>query len=164
MSNPYLNYFSGAEYQWYFNGILYPATSSTYPVPPGEEGLYQVVVTVGSDCGVSDEYEVVIDENVLDVEATIENILCFNDNDGSISLILPSENTPHQILWSNGASSPNIDLLSPGILLIVTITDSKGCYSEEEYETPTNPMSWNLFLIMSYNQDQAATQEKRVYS
>ena len=95
--------------------------------------MYQVVVTVGSDCGVSDEYEVVIDENVLDVEATIENILCFNDNDGSISLILPSENTPHQILWSNGASSPNIDLLSPGIYT-VTITDSKGCYSEEEYE------------------------------
>ncbi len=126
--------FPGAEYQWYFNGIAIPgATSSTYPVPPGEEGLYQVVVTVGSDCGVSDEYEVVIDENVLDVEATIENILCFNDNDGSISLILPSENTPHQILWSNGASSPNIDLLSPGIYT-VTITDSKGCYSEEEYE------------------------------
>ena len=77
-SNPTSTTFSG---ELNTNGIstafIPGATSSTYPVPPGEEGLYQVVVTVGSDCGVSDEYEVVIDENVLDVEATIKTSYAF---------------------------------------------------------------------------------------
>ena len=72
--------FPGAEYQWYFNGIAIPgATSSTYLVPPGEEGLYQVVCNK-RDCR-GKWWMKWWSMKCIRCEATIENILCFNDND-----------------------------------------------------------------------------------
>jgi len=127
------NTFPGAEYQWFFNGIAIPgATGPNYPVPPGEEGSYQVMITINGECGISDPYEVVIDEAVLQLDADVTQISCFNAGDGSIHLNLPGINLPFDIAWSTGATSQDLTGLSQGIYT-VTVTDSKGCFTEQEF-------------------------------
>lgn len=128
------NTFPGATYQWFLNGIaIAGATNPNYPVPPGAEGSYQVMITLNGECGISNVYEVEIDEAVLQIDADVTQITCYNAGDGSIYLNLPGINEPYDIIWSNGATSQEITGLSLGIYS-VTVTDSKGCYTEQVYD------------------------------
>ena len=139
--------YANAQYQWFYNGVaISGATGSTYPVPPGEEGSYQVMITINGECGISDIEEVEIDEEVLDVEGIVSEISCYNADDGSIALDLPGSNLPLDIQWSNGENTPTIAGLSQGNYT-VTVTDANGCFNTLEFEL-FNP--FELELILDY--------------
>lgn len=139
--------YANAQYQWFYNGVaIAGATGSTYPVPPGEEGSYQVMITINGECGISDVEEVEIDEEVLDLDGIVSEISCYNAGDGSITLDLPGINLPLDIQWSHGESTPTITGLSQGNY-VVTVTDAKGCFNTLEFEL-FNP--FELELILDY--------------
>ena len=123
----------GATYQWYLDGVAIPgATSNPYQVPGDQPGMYTVVVTNSSGCGSSGPYEVVIDNEVLEVEGSDTDVACFGDDDGFIDIELPDENPPFIIEWSNGDMTEDLADLPPGTYT-VTITDANGCFGTETY-------------------------------
>jgi hypothetical protein len=60
------------------------------------------------------------------VSIAITEVTCFDLNDGSITLAVTGATPPYSFLWSTGATTQNINELSPG-LYAVTITDNYDC-------------------------------------
>jgi hypothetical protein len=56
----------------------------------------------------------------------ITDVACFNQRNGAISINVTGGNGGNRYAWSNGASTQNIDNLSPGSYFL-TVTDRKGC-------------------------------------
>lgn len=65
--------------------------------------------------------------------ASIENINCFGDSDGSIQIIVTGGSPGYDYLWSNGQATPSIDNLAAGTYT-VTVTDQDQCTAVESYE------------------------------
>ena len=125
--------FPGASYQWYLDGIAIPgATQIPHPVTPGENGTYNVLVDFGNDCAISNEIEVTIDTDVLDVTGEVFDVSCTTGNDGTIQLDLPTTNEPISVLWDSGETTATIDGLTSGNYT-VTITDANGCTGEQTF-------------------------------
>ena len=64
----------------------------------------------------------------IEVESTIEHILCFGDSSGTLSISV-DQNTgtaPFTYSWNSGQTALNISNLSAG-QYVVTITDANGC-------------------------------------
>lgn len=67
---------------------------------------------------------------------------CFNSSDGAINALVEGGAPPYQYLWSNGETSPNIDLISAGNYAL-TVTDANGCELVQDFEL-TEPEPLNL--------------------
>ncbi|MCF8372114.1 MAG: SusF/SusE family outer membrane protein [Bacteroidales bacterium] len=66
----------------------------------------------------------------LDVQYTKADALCNNANTGMINLTVTGAVSPYSFIWSNGATSEDIDSLQAGSYS-VTITDNKAEYLSE---------------------------------
>ena len=101
--------------------VPFPETSTTYYV------LWET-----DDCGPSTCVSVVV--SVTDPpEVSISNtpITCAGDNDATATVSIAGGTPPYSILWSNGATTPNIETLGAGTYT-VTVTDAAGCIVSEE--------------------------------
>lgn len=105
------------------------STSSTINNQPA--GSYSVTVTDSKGCTVSSTVTI---ESPAPLEAipTIEDVLCFGDNNGSIYIVMLGGTSPHSYLWNDGSTSDHITNLTSGVYT-VTITDDHGCYIHETY-------------------------------
>jgi hypothetical protein len=68
-------------------------------------------------------------------------------NDGVANVVLEGGNAPFTYLWSNGATSPNLQGIGPGSYT-VTVTDRNGCSASasvtiESYEKPSVAFKFN---------------------
>jgi len=118
---------TGYNYQWYLDGVaISGATGMTYDVPPGQEGEYQVMVYDANGCGLYEPYQLFINENILNIDADIMDVQCFEEANGSIILDLNGGNQPYDVMWLSGLTDPSISGLTPGSYP-VTITDANGC-------------------------------------
>lgn len=72
-------------------------------------------------------YEEIFDEMepVLNLELTPSNISCFNENNGSVSIELSGGVEPYSYLWSNGATTAEINNLYAGSYSLI-VTDNEG--------------------------------------
>ncbi len=70
-----------------------------------------------------------------------EDVSCNGANDGSIDLIVSGGTEPYLYLWSNGATTEDIENLGPG-LYSPTIQDANGCFAVDA-NIITQPISWN---------------------
>ena len=61
--------------------------------------------------------------DTLILQLNKRDVTCINSDNGSINLNLISGNPPYNYAWSNGASTKNLENLSPGTYT-VTVTDS----------------------------------------
>ena len=88
-------------------------------------GTYTVTVTDQNDCEATTS--VVIEQPApLSLEATPLAVLCYDGNDGSISLTVSGGTAPYSYEWSNGATTRNLSNLIAGDYEVV-VTDNNGC-------------------------------------
>jgi SprB repeat/FG-GAP repeat len=96
-------------------------------------GQYEVLVTDANDCEAGFVFQIEQPDS-LDVEATVTDATTVAAANGSITIANTTGGTPpYSFEWSNGATTQNIDNLSPGTYE-VTITDSAGCTKGFSFE------------------------------
>ncbi|MEZ2443390.1 gliding motility-associated C-terminal domain-containing protein [Chitinophaga sp. RCC_12] len=88
-------------------------------------GTYIVAIRDAHGCTAA--ATVTITENAaIAAEVTVNNVLCYDGNTGSISVAVTGGTAPYSYFWDNGATTPAVNNLTAGIYA-VTITDVNGC-------------------------------------
>lgn len=99
-------------------------------------GSYQATVTDSNGCN-SNVNVTITQPEVLAVTDNVQNLLCFEDNSGVISLTPSGGSGNYTYQWSNGESTKDITGLAAGNYS-VQITDGNGCVISNSY-TLTQP-------------------------
>jgi gliding motility-associated-like protein len=108
----------------------------TDPILSGlSAGIYTLTVGDDNGCTYTETFELINSDLIID--ATVNQILCFGDNSGAVSLNISGGTQPYTVVWSgpNGFTSnnPAITSLAPGIYN-VTIEDDSNCSSTLTFE------------------------------
>ncbi len=88
-------------------------------------GTYTVVVTDANAC-VRRDTVVITEPALLFSTKTFVDVKCKNNNTGSIDLTVTGGTSPYTYLWSNSATSQDINNITAGTY-IVRITDANAC-------------------------------------
>jgi gliding motility-associated-like protein len=88
-------------------------------------GLYIVIVTDKNGCEKRDSANI-FEPQPLSLTTTVNQISCFNANNGSITVNVTGGTPTYTFAWSNGATSPALTGLAGGIYE-VTVTDIQNC-------------------------------------
>lgn len=107
---------------------LWSNGATTKDIEGLQAGTYTLTVNDAGNCG--QELLVTIDEpSAIAVTATITDA---DEDDGSIILSVSGGQAPYTFSWSNGETGAEIRELAAGDYS-VTITDSNGCTTSQEY-------------------------------
>lgn len=106
-------------------------------IPAGE---YFLTVYNGENCP-SSFGPIIITEpsSPMLIDYTKQDITCYGDNDGQISLDVQGGVPPYQISWDFGSSQTAFDQLGPGNYT-VTVADQAGCIKTETIEIIDAPL------------------------
>lgn len=118
---------------------LWSNGATTQDIAGLTSGGYTVTVTDANGC-TNNAYSANITQPAaaLAVNGVTTNVLCFGGNTGSIN-ITPAGGTPgYTYLWSNGATTQDINTLTAGNYN-VTVTDANGCTNNLYAATITQP-------------------------
>ena len=88
-------------------------------------GTYCVNVTDANGCTAS-ACETITEASALVLDLDVSDLLCLNGNQGAIDLTITGGQMPYAIVWSNGATTEDLDTLVGG-QYCVTVTDAFGC-------------------------------------
>ena len=104
-------------------------------------GTYEVVITDDNGC-VYNNAITITEPAPIEVASEVETISCFDELDGSIQIDISGGAGDYEILWSNGATSDEIEDLGSGTYG-VTITDGNNCTLSTTYtlDQPTELVS-----------------------
>ena len=129
--------------------------SFTYSWSPGGEttqtitgltaGAYVITITdTVTQCTVESTANV-NEPNVLTSGIAVSNILCFGEETGSLDLTVTGGTFPYTFLWSNGATTEDINDLPAGTYT-VDITDANGCTTSNtaSVQQPDAELSGNI--------------------
>ncbi|HEX5001143.1 MAG TPA: gliding motility-associated C-terminal domain-containing protein [Bacteroidia bacterium] len=89
-------------------------------------GNYQVAVTDSSGCTVNTSFSIAPFATNINVIPTVQNVSCYGESSGSISLQLPGSGGPYTCIWSNGMSGNNITGLPSGVYTYI-VAGPTGC-------------------------------------
>lgn len=118
--------FPGSTYSWSNN-----TTAQTISV--GQSGQYVVTLTDANLCQVIKTFNVVFNPlPVVDLGSDLS--LC-----GATSQVLDAGNAGSTILWSTGATTPQVTVNTTG-LYSVNVTDSNGCQATDELHVTFNDL------------------------
>lgn len=98
-------------------------------------GVYVLTVTASNGCSILKTY-VLQTGNGFTISASITQAYC-QSSQGAISLNLPSPASDYTFVWSNGATTPNIQNLTPGTYSVTVTLANGGCTTEATF-TVTN--------------------------
>ncbi len=89
-------------------------------------GYYYVVITDQNGC--TAEADIQVDEvgSTINLSTVVTNPTCAGDTNGSIDLTVTGGTGSYTIIWSNGATTEDLENLSPGTYVVI-ITDESGC-------------------------------------
>lgn len=107
-------------YRW-SNGATTPSVSGL------SAGDYTVVVTDANGCTAGTTLQITSSNNSITVNANGQNATC-GLNNGAATLTVSGGIAPYTYLWSNNATTQNLNNLAAGVYS-VTITDNAGCTS-----------------------------------
>lgn len=108
-------------------------------------GLYEVTVADGPGC--SRSVEVFVGQNsTLAVTMNPGILQCASEPDGDISIDVTGGAAPYTFLWSNGATTQDIDSLTGGTYTVV-ITDADGCMLTDSTEVTSFFSSESIITI-----------------
>ncbi|MFM7015046.1 MAG: beta strand repeat-containing protein, partial [Bacteroidota bacterium] len=104
-------------------------------------GTYTVTVTDAKGC-VKSCATTITQPTALTSTLTVTNVSCYGGNNGSIITATNGGTTPYAYIWSNGATTANINNLTSG-MYTVSITDAKGCTLSKSKRVcqPTAPLT-----------------------
>lgn len=120
-------------YQWLPNGGNGSTANGL------QAGQYTVDVTDASGCTVTHSVTVGSGSAQGNISLSATNVACYSTNTGSITANVNGGQQPYTYLWSNGATTPNINNLSAGTYW-VTVTTAAGCIKSDTV-TITEPTS-----------------------
>ncbi|WP_442795256.1 Ig-like domain-containing protein, partial [Pelobium manganitolerans] len=107
-----------------------------------EAGDYTLTVKDANNCLAAIEITISQPLAPLTLVENHEDILCYGDATGSISLKVDGGTAPYSYLWTNNKVSKDLEGLKAGIYA-VTITDAKGCTigTQIQINQPAAPLS-----------------------
>lgn len=91
-------------------------------------GSYSVTVTDGNGCSYTQSFIITQPVNALVVNGVITDATTATANDGGVNLTITGGTGPYTYLWSNGATSQNLNNVSTGVYSVI-VTDANGCTS-----------------------------------
>jgi gliding motility-associated-like protein len=101
-------------------------------------GTYRLTVT--DNLGCSKNLTVIITQSTeIIINATTTPIVCYGNNDATMTISISGGNAPYQVQWSNLAIGLYQDNLAPGNYTI-TVTDSKNCQKTAVINIPSPPI------------------------
>ena len=110
-------------------------------------GTYNFSLTDRNGC-VSSQNIPVYEPFLLTItQDSIQNLTCYQSNNGAIYVSIAGGNGGHTYLWSNGATTEDLTGLSAGTYTL-TVTDSKNCTTTASY-TITQPDSLAASSVVS---------------
>ena len=105
--------------------FLWENGETTKPNDSLVAGWNSVIITHTDGCIVEDS--VLVPEPLVVVDSvSIENVRCFQEENGMLSLVMDSTFIPYNIIWSNGETDSFIDSLAAGTYQ-VWVEDVRGC-------------------------------------
>ncbi|MFN8322818.1 MAG: gliding motility-associated C-terminal domain-containing protein [Chitinophagales bacterium] len=107
-------------------------------------GSYSVTITDGNSCTASAS-ATLSEPTALVLNATTSSVGCLGGANGSIDITVQGGIFPYSFVWSNGATTEDINGLSGGTYT-VTITDDNGCTLTGNY-TITEPTSLTSSIL-----------------
>jgi len=94
---------------------------------------YSVTVTDDNDCSKTATF-IINPGNTVEIELLqIQDVLCYGNSTGAISILASEGNTPYTYSWSNGYTSPSINNI-PADVYVVTVNDEDNCTATANYE------------------------------
>ncbi|MCF8373961.1 MAG: SprB repeat-containing protein, partial [Bacteroidales bacterium] len=82
-------------------------------------GTYSLTLTDANACAQIDTFEVSTQSTgALAISGIVSNVVCYGACNGNIDLSVTGGTTPYSFLWSNGATSGDLDNLCPGSYLV----------------------------------------------
>jgi gliding motility-associated-like protein len=108
-------------------------------------GVYTVVVTDLNNCSISGTITIA-EPAPLVLTANVQQISCFNANDGIIDLSVNGGTPGFTYSWSNGATTQDLTNLSAGTYT-VSVTDNNQCFATNQFViTNPNPIVITKFI------------------
>ena len=108
-------------------------TEGSFQIPNLVAGDYAVTVIDANACEATCSFTITAPDCSFELNSTSENMSCFGEQDGQISLEIIGGILPIDILWSTGENSLVLQDLSMGNYS-VTITDGEGCSVEQSFD------------------------------
>lgn len=95
--------------------------------------VVSVTVTDAADCSIEQVFNLNVPEP-LSYDATVTQISCFGETDGSIDVTVIGGTAPYTYEWSDGlGTDPSLENLEAGTYCL-TVTDANNCTYEECFE------------------------------
>ncbi len=92
-------------------------------------GTYYVTVTDANGCMLMADYTLTEPTAVVASISSYNDVVCYNNADGTITAMATGGTPTYTYLWSNGETTSMISNLAPGTYT-VTVTDMVGCTAE----------------------------------
>lgn len=119
------------QYQWNIGATGNPLSGVI-------AGNYSVTVTSGVGCIATGSATISQPTNLL-VSITGSNLVCGNDNNGSLTATPTYGTPPYNYMWNNGGNTQTLQNLPAGFYT-VTVTSSQGCSGTKTHTIDGNPV------------------------
>ncbi|HLP22051.1 MAG TPA: T9SS type A sorting domain-containing protein [Chitinophagales bacterium] len=110
-------------------------------------GIYVVSVTDATGC-INSAFDTVINAGIIITAGQVERPICIGDSSGSVALTVTGGTTPYTYVWSNGATTAQLDSVPAGSYS-VTVSDVTACSAIFDYNlNPANDV-WGYYVYLS---------------